>query len=151
MHTVFIISRIMHTPTLSSAVASIGSVLSHLIFLIIIKYCCSYIPFVSTWYSSPSASFENWKYLRRIHISCLCTAKKEHVVIQFGPPINVAAFELSIFLILTGQIKIIGEYNCHPVGDHVFLLSVFYIWVVDLLAFFLCYCQTGLVQGLSLN
>ena len=35
--------------------------------------------------------------------------EKKHVVIKFWPPINVAAAELSICLILSGQIKI-GEY-----------------------------------------
>ena len=52
MHIVYIISRIMHTVPLSSAVGSIVSVSSTSIFLIIMKYCCSYISFVSTWYSS---------------------------------------------------------------------------------------------------
>ena len=108
-------SRITHTVALSSAIGSIVAVSSHFIFLIIIKYYCSYNPFVSTCYSSLF-----WHLLEIENIyDILCSANKEHVVIQFWPQINVAAAELSIFLILSGQIKI-GKYNCHPVRNHVF-------------------------------
>ena len=53
MHTVYMISRILQTVTLSSAVESIISVSAHLVCFIIIKYHGSFIPFFSTQYSSP--------------------------------------------------------------------------------------------------
>ena len=98
----------MHTVSLSSAVGSIVSDLTHFIFVIIIKYYCSYIPFASTQYSSLLAFLE----IEDIH-NIPCSAKKEHVAIWFGPLI-VTASDLFIFLILSGQIKI-GQYflACH--------------------------------------
>ena len=47
-----------------------------------------------------------------------CSRQKKHVVIWFGPLINVAASELFIFLISSVPIKI-SEYNCHTVRDHI--------------------------------
>ena len=87
-------SQSMHTAYIITRISSI--------FLIIMKYGCSYISFVSTWYP-----FCHLLEIGNIY-GVLCSAKK-HVVIQFGPSINVAAAELSIFLIPSSQIKI-GEY-----------------------------------------
>ena len=69
----------------------------------------------------------------------LCSAKIEHVVVRFGPPVNIAASELSIFLILSGKIKIFILSRIYFFG---FLCSALSFRCISSLY----YCPTGMTH-----